>query len=121
MDVTPTADDAVFCESARAMLEDENVDALVISPVPMTPAMQTLPPGEGHREDLLREGATVPRLIEMFRASDKPLVVNIDAGGRYDPMADELAKAGVPVFRRCDDALRFLRKFVANRLGNVSR
>jgi hypothetical protein len=87
----------------------------------MTPAMQTLPPGEGHREDLLREGAAVPRLIEMFRASDKPLVVNIDAGGRYDPMADELAKAGVPVFRRCDDALKFLRKFVANRLGNVSK
>ena len=121
MDVTPTADDAVFCESARAMLEDENVDALVISPVPMTPAMQTLPPGDGHREDLLREGATVPRLIEMFRASDKPLVVNIDAGGRYDPMAEELAKAGVPVFRRSDDAVKFLRKFVANRRGNVSK
>jgi acyl-CoA synthetase (NDP forming) len=121
MDVTPTADDAAFCESARAMLEDESVDALVVSPVPMTPAMQTLPPGEGHREDMLRAGATVPRLIEMFRASDKPLIVNIDAGGRYDPMADELAKAGVPVFRRSDEAVKFLRKFVANRLRNLSK
>ena len=115
MDVTPTADDQAFCETAEAILEDEAVDALVISPVPMTPAMSTLPAGPGHREDLLREGATVPRLIGLFRRTNKPVVVNIDAGRLYDPMADALEQAGVPVFRRSDDAVQFLRAFIFSR------
>ena len=121
MDVTPTADDAAFCESARALLEDESVEALVISPVPMTPAMQTLAPGPGHKENILQEGATVPRIIDMFRRTDKPIVVNIDAGRLYDPMADALQQAGVPVFRRCDDAVKFLRKFIASQRGASSK
>ncbi len=115
MDVTPTADDQAFCETAEAILEDEAVDALVISPVPMTPAMSTLPAGPGHREDLLREGATVPRLIGLFRRTNKPVVVNIDAGRLYDPMADALEQAGVPVFRRSADAVQFLRAFIFSR------
>jgi acyl-CoA synthetase (NDP forming) len=115
MDVTPAADDRAFCETAAALIEDEGVDSLVISPLPMTPAMQTLPPGPDHRENFLQEGAMVPRLIELFRRTDKPLVVNIDAGRRYDPMADELENAGVPVFRRSDEAVKFLRAFVHNR------
>ena len=121
MDVTPTADDQAFCETAEAILEDEGVDALVISPVPMTPAMNTLPAGPGHREDLFKEGATVPRLIDLFRRTDKPVVVNIDVGRLYDPMADELEKAGVPVFRRCDDAVIFLRKFISGRRESLSK
>jgi acyl-CoA synthetase (NDP forming) len=120
MDLTPTADDAAFGETAAAFLDDAGVDALVISPVPMTPAMRTLPPGPEHRENLLEEGATVPRIIELFRRTDKPVVVNIDAGRRYDPMADALEEAGVPVFRCCDQAVAFLRKFAASRLGGAS-
>ncbi len=116
MDVTPTADDAAFADTAAALLADEGVDALVVSPLPMTPAMQTLPPGPGHREDLFQPGSTVGRIVGLFKNTDKPIVVNIDAGRRYDPMADELEKAGVPVFRCCDDAVKFLRKFVHLRL-----
>ncbi len=117
MDVTPSADDAAFCETAAALLDDPGVDGLVVSPLPMTPAMQTLPPGPEHKEDLLQPGATVPRLIDLFRRTDKPFVVNIDSGRLYDPMADELEKAGVPVFRRSDEAVKFLRKYVRYRLG----
>ncbi|MBP1770707.1 MAG: hypothetical protein H6P96_1325, partial [Candidatus Aminicenantes bacterium] len=39
-------------------------------------------------------------------------VVNIDAGALYDPLADHLERAGIPVFRRADEALRFLRMYV---------
>jgi acyl-CoA synthetase (NDP forming) len=117
LDVTPTADDAAFADTAAALLADEGVDALVVSPLPMTPAMQTLPPGPGHREDMFQPGATLGRLIDLFQNTDKPLVVNIDAGRLYDPLADELEKAGLPVFRRCDDAVKFLRKLVHLRLG----
>jgi hypothetical protein len=51
-------------------------------------------------------------LIELIRATDKPVVVNIDAGELYTPLADVLEAAGVPVFRRADEAVRFLRAYV---------
>lgn len=112
LDVTPVADDATFIGCARAVLEDENVDAGVVSPVPMTPAMQTLPPSLAYKENMLAAGGFVPRMTELFRAVDKPVVVNIDAGELYTPLAESLEEAGLPVFRRSDEALRFLRKFV---------
>ena len=119
LDVTPVADDAAFIGCARAVLEDENVDAAVVSPVPMTPAMQTLPPSLAYKENMLAPGGFTPRMTELFRAVNKPVVVNIDAGELYTPLAESLEEAGLPVFRRSDEALRFLRKFVGTlRKGN---
>jgi acyl-CoA synthetase (NDP forming) len=115
LDTTPVADDAVFAECVRAILEDPGVDCAVISPVPMTAAMQTLPAGPGTRENILDPGSTPSRLIELFRATDKPLVANIDAGEDYDPMAVLLAAAGIPVFRRSDEAVKFLGRYVGAR------
>ncbi len=112
LDVTPVADDAAFMDSAAAFVGDPGVDCAVVSNVPLTKAMQTLPAGEGHAEDLTRPGGFASRMIELFRATDKPVVVNIDAGPLYDPLAAHLEKAGIPVFRRADEALRFLRVYV---------
>jgi acyl-CoA synthetase (NDP forming) len=116
LDVTPVADDAVFSECARAILEDPGVDCAVVSNVPMTPAEQTLPAGEGHREDFLRPESFARRIVEIFRAADKPFVVCIDAGELYTPLADFLESSGIPVFRRADEAVRFLRAYVGHKL-----
>lgn len=112
LDVTPVADDAAFMEGVRAFVEDPGVDCAVISNVPLTKALQTLPPGQGHAEDLARPGGFASRTIEIFRSTDKPIVVNIDSGALYDALADHLEKAGIPVFRRADEAVRFLRIYV---------
>jgi hypothetical protein len=85
----------------------------------MTPAMQTLAPGPGTRENIHDPGSTPSRIIELFRATDKPLVVNIDAGADYDPMAGMLTAGGIPVFRRSDEAVKFLRRYVAARLRRL--
>lgn len=111
LDVTPVADDAVFIECARAVLEDPGVDCAVISPVPMTPAMQTLPSGAGRGEDFARPGGFGRRIVEIFQASRKPFVINVDAGILYDPLAGFLEAEGLPVFRRADQAMRFMRRF----------
>jgi acyl-CoA synthetase (NDP forming) len=116
LDVTPVADDAAFAACARAILEDPGVDCAVISAVPMTPAMRTLPPGAAYKESLYDPGSTSSRLIDLFRETAKPFVVNIDAGIEYDPMAAHLEDAGVPVFRRSDAAVKFLRRYVGARL-----
>ncbi|MDH4257887.1 MAG: hypothetical protein OEV50_03670, partial [Candidatus Aminicenantes bacterium] len=48
--------------------------------------------------------------------TDKPFVVNIDAGDIFDPVVNCLEQAGVPTFRRSDIAVIFLRKYINNRL-----
>jgi acyl-CoA synthetase (NDP forming) len=114
LDVTPVADDAVFSECARAILEDPGVDGAVVSNVPMTPAQQTLAAGEGHDEDYARPGAFASRIVEIFQSTDKPMVVNIDAGELFTPLASYLEREGVPVFRRADEAVRFLRAYIGH-------
>ena len=113
LDLTPVATDPVFAGCVKAILEDEGVDCAVVSPVPMTTALQTVVQGEGHSEDIRNPGSLGMRLIEIFNKTEKPFVVNIDAGAIYDPLAGILEEAGIPVFRRSDEALRFLRKFVS--------
>ncbi|HOW85239.1 MAG TPA: acetate--CoA ligase family protein [Candidatus Aminicenantes bacterium] len=112
LDVTPVADDAAFMDSVQAFIGDPGVDCAVISNVPLSKALQTLPAGEGHAEDLTRPGGFAARTIEIFRSTDKPVVVNIDAGPLYDPLAAHLEAARIPVFRRADEALGFLRTYV---------
>jgi len=112
LDATPVADDRTFCACVEPILEDPNVDCAVVSPLPMSPAMNTLAPGELHREDLEREGSTPRRLAEIFKKTDKPFVVSIDSGKPYLPMIKLLETEGIPVFRRCDEAVVFMRKYI---------
>lgn len=116
LDTTPVANDAVFADCVSAMLEDENVDCAIVSPVPMTPSMQTLVPGRFHEENVYHPNSIAMRLIDVFNSTDKPFVVNIDAGDIFKPMVDCLEQAGVPTFRRSDVAVKFLRKYINNRL-----
>ncbi len=116
LDLTPVADDATFAGAIDLVLADRGVDCAVISPVPLTAALQTLAPAPGHGEDIRSPQGLGRRLIEILGRSAKPAVVNLDAGVLYDPLAEMLEDAGIPVFRRVDDALRFLGKLVDLRL-----
>jgi acyl-CoA synthetase (NDP forming) len=112
LDLTPVADDAAFAGCVEALLEDPNVDCSVVSPVPMTAALQTLAPSDKHAENIFSKQSIGQRLVKIFRRTGKPLVINIDAGSLYDPLAEMLEEEGLPVFRRADEALRFLAKSV---------
>jgi acyl-CoA synthetase (NDP forming) len=109
-DTTPILGDEGFADAARAILDDPGVDAAVIGCVPMTGALETLPPGCGHAEDLGREGSVASRLARLA-THPKPWVAVVDAGPLYDPMALRLERAGVPTFRSADRALRALEAF----------
>jgi acyl-CoA synthetase (NDP forming) len=112
LDVTPMASDAAFARMAGQILADPGIDVMVAGIVPLTPAMQTLPPGEGHRESI-RSDASIARLLPAAAAAtDTPLVVVIDSGLWFDPLADELTAAGLPVFRSADRAVRVLCTYV---------
>ncbi len=112
LDLTPVADDTAFAGCVDALLEDPKVDCAVISPVPMTAALETLAPSDEHAENIFSHRSIGRRLVQIFRRTRKPFVVNIDAGALYDPLAEMLEEEGLPVFRRADEALRFLAKSV---------
>jgi acyl-CoA synthetase (NDP forming) len=115
IDLTPMTGDEAFADTARALLEDDRYDAVAIGVVPLTAALNTLPPGPGHGEDLARPDGLVARLAALRDDASRPWVVVVDAGALYDPMARALAAAGIPVFRTADRALRLLNVYCAER------
>jgi acyl-CoA synthetase (NDP forming) len=108
IDLSPILGDADYEQVARLVLEDPGVDLGLVGCVPMTGALNTLPPGPGHREDLAREDSIVSRLARLRAEIRKPWVVVVDAGSLYDVMAQRLEEAGIPTFRTADRGLRLL-------------
>ncbi|PIE23225.1 MAG: hypothetical protein CSA62_08415 [Planctomycetota bacterium] len=113
LDLTPIMGDEAYDGALRAVLADPGVDLGVLGVVPLTGALQTLPAGEGHREDFTREGGIGPRLVQSFRESKKPFVVVVDAGPMYEPFLNWLIEQRVPCFRTADRALRLLGQWAA--------
>jgi acyl-CoA synthetase (NDP forming) len=108
LDVTPMANDAAFGAAVDVLAADEDVDIIVAGCVPLTAQLQTLPRGDGHSEDVTADDAIGQRLARTFLATRKPMVVVIDSGALYDPLAAGMTRAGVPVFRSADRALAAL-------------
>ena len=115
LDVTPMAGDAPYVKIVEEALDDPVIDAVVAGIVPLTPAMQTLPPGEGHRESILDPGSIARLLPAVAAATDKPLLAVVDSGVLFDPLADALQAGGLPVFRSADRAVRALGRWVGEK------
>lgn len=115
IDCTPMTGTEAFAASCRAILDCPTVDAAILSAVPVTPSLDTLPadPQGRHAENLAAPGSLPGRLIEIMRGSPKPAVVVVDSGGIYDPMCRLILEAGIPVFRKIDRAVRALAAFCA--------
>lgn len=111
-DVTPMAGDTAYSDMITEVLADSRIDAAVVGIVPLTPALQTLPRDEDHQESILDADSIAQRLPLAAAASDKPVVVVIDAGTLYEPLAETLKNAGLPVFRSADRAVRALCKWI---------
>jgi hypothetical protein len=121
LDVTPMMDDAALAEVVGMILADDAVDVGVVGVVPLTGALQTLPPGDHHRERLDGSGAIAARLVRLRRVLDKPFVVVVDAGPAYDPLAAYLDRHRIPTFRTMDRALRTLGRLVRPTAGTAAR
>jgi acyl-CoA synthetase (NDP forming) len=116
LDLTPMSGDAVYEQVMRTVLASDAVDVGIVGLVPLTGAMNTLPPGATHKEDVCREDSTAGRMVRLFRESAKAWVAVVDAGPLYDPLVQLLEKGGVPTFRTADTALRLFDIYCAARL-----
>lgn len=106
LDVTPMASDAAYEDCTRVFLQANEIDAAIVSCVPLSPALLTT------AEEIADNNSLAQRLPRVFAEIDKPLVANIDCGSQYDPLANALQAAGVPVFRSADQAMRVLGRYL---------
>ncbi len=113
VDATPMAGTQQFVEAVAALLDDPGVDNLVVSPLPVTPALDDLAPNLAgvHSENIYSVGSLPQEILRLFRESTKPVVANIDSGDLYDDLVHVLQRGGIPVFRKIDRASRALSAF----------
>ncbi len=110
VDATPMAETPRFVEAAEALLDDPGVDALIVSPVAVTPALDNLAPDlvGTHTENIYAPGSLPQELLRLFGKTVKPVVVNVDSGRLYDDFVAVLQRGGIPVYRKIDRASRAL-------------
>lgn len=115
IDLTPMAGTQTWLGAVEVLLAADNeIDVLIMSPVPPTPAFHSLPACAGHKEDLHKPEELAVRLCEMAGASDKAIAFVVDCGRMYDPFADALGMGGLPVFRSADRAIRAIRHYIGS-------
>jgi acyl-CoA synthetase (NDP forming) len=108
LDLTPIADARTVAAAARIILDSDEADVGVLGLVPMTDALDTLPAGPGHDDDLDRSDGLAAVVADLWRTTAKPWVAVVDAGPLYDPLRERLLAAGVPVLGTADAATRVL-------------
>jgi acyl-CoA synthetase (NDP forming) len=111
LDVTPMMGDEIYARVVEELLADPGVDVGVIGCVPFTGALDTLPAGPEHDEDLDGERSIVTRLTNLWERTTKPWIVVVDAGSQYDPLAQRLRAVGIPTFRTMDQAMTMLEMY----------
>ena len=113
VDATPMATTRQFVEAVAALLDDPGVDNLIVSPLPVTPALDDLAPNLAgvHSENIYSPGSLPQEVLRLFRASTKPVVANVDSGDLYDDLVHVLQRGAIPVFRKIDRASRALSAF----------
>lgn len=109
LDLTPMASDKAYEEAVRVMLDSDDVDAVVVGCVPMTPSLLTTP------IELQNASSLAHRIPRLFSTSRKPLICVIDCAGPYEQLAQVIRQAGVPMFRSADQAIRSLGRYLSYR------
>ncbi|MCE9560367.1 MAG: indolepyruvate oxidoreductase subunit beta [Armatimonadetes bacterium] len=109
LDLTPQANEDVFDDVVCAALDSEEVDAVIISCVPLAPGLKTL-------EDTLAEPQSFVNLARKWLSrGEKAVVFAIDGGPEYDELVSRIRETGVPVFRSADEAARLMKLWVQHR------
>ena len=115
LDLTPMADDALYADCIRTVLESPAVDALVVSIVPHSVLLHTTD------EEIARtEGHLATRIVQLVHDLQKPTVVSVNvafgAGAVYNRFGQILESGGVPTFLTANRAMLCLNAFIHYRL-----
>ncbi|MCM2267567.1 MAG: acetate--CoA ligase family protein [Elusimicrobiales bacterium] len=115
LDITPMGPDGAIGGVIAAALASEEFSGALVSMVPLTPAMNTLPRGDKWPDDL--EKSFLKGAAETARAAGKPLLFCVAAGSIYEPYCAYAQSLGLPVFRSADRAVKMYAKYLEYVLG----
>ncbi len=110
MDVTPMAGEDIYESVIEALLNDPGVDAIVAAIVPLTPVIETLSGQCGAEKSIIQR---IPQLAAKY---SKPVIVVVDSGDLYDPLARAIQQKGLAVFRSADQAVYALGQYIRGRI-----
>lgn len=121
LDITPMASEDVYTTVIATLLEDIHIDAVIAAIVPLTPTLHTLAEEMDQVNRLGAENSIVEQIATLNAASSKPLIIVVDSGKLYDPMAEGFQNHGIPIFRSADIAVNVLGKYIRNRLQIINQ
>jgi len=110
LDITPMATDAAIGGALKSALAAEEFSGALVSMVPLTAAMNTVPKGGSWPDDL--EKSFLKEAAGAARAAKKPLVFCCAAGERFEPYCAHASALGLPVFRSADRAVKMYRRYL---------
>ncbi|CAG0958288.1 Trans-feruloyl-CoA synthase FCS1 [Phycisphaerales bacterium] len=113
LDLTPMANEAAYEAAARVLLDCEEIDALLVSAVPLTPALATTP------DEIEKHESIADMLVRLAGASDKPVAATVDSGAAYEPLVQRIRERGIPVFRGADQAVQALGRYLGHRAASA--
>lgn len=116
LDINPAADDDAHIRMVDILAADPNIDAVVVSMDPMSPAMKTLAHTDEPAFDMTDPGSVATRMARFAEHCPIPVVAVVDGGGLYDPLRQTLREAKIPVFNVCDKAIAALSLYIQGRL-----
>jgi hypothetical protein len=93
------------------MLGLPEIDALLISALPLTPALATTD------EELAARHSLAQVRGRRARESDKPVVAVVDAGSACGGLVRRIREEGVPVLGRVDLAVQSLGRYLCHRVA----
>ena len=115
LDITPAAPDIIYTESIRAMMQDDGIDAVVVSLGSLSPGTSDTPAPDSASGFITAPESLSSLLPGFMETFDKPLVVFNDAGIAHEPINNWLRAQGVPVFHTSRQAVSLLSKYTAYR------
>ncbi len=116
LDLTPAAPDQVYLGSIRAMLADDQIDAVVASLGTLAPATLDTPCPDDPAGYTPHENSLVSQLPALVSAARKPVIVFNDAGRAHEAINNRLRDQGIPVFRSCSQAMTLVARYTAYRI-----
>ena len=115
LDITPMASDDAIGGVVRSALGAEEFSGAIVSMIPLTAMMNTLPKGGQYPDDF--EKSFLKGAAAAAREAGKPLLFCVGSGTRYEPYCAYAQTLGLPVFRSADRAVKMYSKYLEYILG----
>jgi len=109
MDVTPMACDDAISEIVENVMRSKDYDISVVSMIPLTPNMNTLPTSPNYPDKL--EKSFINRVSILVKETKKPVFLSVASGNLYDPYVDYAIEKGFVVFRNVDRLIKAIEKY----------